>query len=68
MEIDDMQQSLELLENIKYFFYNPSIIPTPCTTNATIHAVAHCISAIPAAALTVPISLRTVAIAATQGV
>ena len=53
---------------VRYFFYNPSIIPTPCTANATIHAVAHCTATIPAAALTVPISRRTVAIAATQGV
>ena len=53
---------------VRYFFYNPSIIPTPCTANATIHAVAHCTNTIPAAALTVPISRRTVAIAATQGV
>lgn len=47
---------------------NPSSIPTVCTRNATTQAVAHCKNAMPTAARTVPISLRTVAIAATHGV
>ena len=46
----------------------PNAIPTQRTRNAMTHATAHCISTVAAAALTLPSSRFTVAIAATQGV
>lgn len=49
-------------------YATPTNIPIRCTIQATTQAIPHCIRAVPTAAFTVPISRRTVAIAATHGV
>ena len=65
---DDEQDTYQIHEPLLSSQARPNAIPTQRTRNAMTHATAHCISTVAAAALTLPSSRFTVAIAATHGV